>query len=61
VVGDDGNDTVAGGTGNDFLLGGTGADIMISSDDDQVDKVDGGDDFDSCFFSAGDEIANCEG
>jgi hypothetical protein len=34
---------------------------MISSDDDQVDKVDGGDDFDSCFFSAGDEIANCEG
>jgi len=61
VVGDDGNDMVAGDTGHDFLVGGTGDDIMIGSDDDQVDKIDGGDGFNYCFFSPGDEIANCQG
>jgi len=60
VVGDGGNDTVAGGTGNDFLVGGSGDDVMISSDDNEVDKVNGGDDFDDCLFSAGDEVNNCE-
>jgi hypothetical protein len=76
VVGDGGNDTVAGGPdGVDFLVGGSGDDVMISSDDgvgsarednhdprgaNVVDKVNGGDDFDVCFFGAGDEISNCE-
>src|SRR5438128_10103940 len=60
VVGDGGNDTVAGGTRNDFLVGGSGDDVMISSDDNEVDKVNGGDDFDDCLFSAGDEVNNCE-
>ena len=61
VVGDGGNDTVAGGPGGtDFLLGGSGDDVMISADDDVVDKVNAGDDFDVCLFGAGDEIANCE-
>jgi Ca2+-binding RTX toxin-like protein len=60
VVGDVGNDTVAGGGGHDYLVGGLGDDVMISSDDDSVDKVDGGDDMDDCIFSAGDELANCE-
>ena len=60
VVGDGGNDTVAGGTGNDFLVGGSGDDVMISADDSEVDKVNGGDDFDDCLFSAGDELNNCE-
>ena len=60
VVGDGGNDTVSGGTGNDFLVGGSGDDVMISADDNEVDKVNGGDDFDDCLFSAGDEINNCE-
>ena len=75
VVGDGGNDTVAGGPGNDFLVGGSGDDVMISADDgtvidddrdvapgnpNEVDKVNGGDDFDDCLFGAGDEINNCE-
>jgi Ca2+-binding RTX toxin-like protein len=60
VVGDGGNDTVAGGTGNDFLVGGTGDDVMISSDDDSVDKVNAGDDFDVCLFGAGDEHTNSQ-
>ena len=60
LVGDGGNDTVAGGSGPDFLVGGSGDDVMISADDDSVDKVNGGDDFDDCLFSAGDELANCE-
>jgi len=60
VVGDGGNDTVAGGTGHDFLVGGSGDDVMISADDNEVDKVNGGDDFDVCLFSAGDELTNCE-
>jgi len=60
VVGDLGNDTVAGGHNRDFLVGGPGDDVMISSDDDSVDKVDGGEDLDDCLFSAGDELANCE-
>jgi hypothetical protein len=60
LVGDGGDDTVSGGTGNDFLVGGSGDDVMISSDDAEVDKVNGGDDFDDCLFSAGDELNNCE-
>src|SRR5258707_395660 len=60
IVGDGGNDTVSGGEGNDFLVGGSGDDVMISSDDDSVDKVNGGDDFDDCLFGAGDEVNNCE-
>ncbi len=60
LVGDGGNDTVAGGNGPDFLVGGSGDDVMISADDDSVDKVNAGDDFDDCLFSAGDELANCE-
>ena len=60
VVSDLGNDTVAGGHNRDFLVGGPGDDVMISSDDDSVDKVDGGEDLDDCLFSAGDELANCE-
>jgi len=60
LVGDGGNDTVAGGRGEDFLVGGSGDDVMISADDDSIDKVNGGDDFDDCLFSAGDELANCE-
>ena len=49
-----------GGTGHDILIGGSGEDVMISADDDQFDKVDGGDDFDVCLFGGGDELANCE-
>jgi Ca2+-binding RTX toxin-like protein len=60
LVGDGGNDTVAGGTGGDFLVGGSGDDVMISVDDEEVDKVNGGDDFDDCLFGAGDELSNCE-
>ncbi|MDQ1568416.1 MAG: hypothetical protein QOF96_3296, partial [Actinomycetota bacterium] len=45
---------------NDFLVGGSGDDVMISSDDNSVDKVNGGDDFDDCLFGAGDEVNNCE-
>jgi Ca2+-binding RTX toxin-like protein len=60
VVGDAGNDTVMGGGGHDFLVGGTGDDIMVGSDDDRADKIDGADDFDYCFFGAGDEVGNCE-
>ena len=61
VVGDGGNDTIAGGEGApDFLVGGTGDDVMISADDDLIDKVNAGDDFDVCLFGAGDEINNCE-
>ncbi len=60
VVGDGGNDTVAGGNGPDFLVGGSGDDVMIGSDDNTVDKINGGDDFDDCMFSAGDEVTNCE-
>jgi Ca2+-binding RTX toxin-like protein len=71
VVGDGGNDTVAGGLGRDFLSGGSGDDVMVSSDDEprqrkgkqvqeSIDKVNAGDDFDVCLFSAGDELANCE-
>ena len=61
IVGDGGNDTVAGGDdGPDFLVGGSGDDVMISVDDDVVDKVNAGDDFDVCLFGAGDEINNCE-
>jgi len=41
-------------------LGGSGDDVMISSDDGEVDKVNGGDDFDDCLFGAGDEVSNCE-
>ena len=44
----------------DFLVGGSGDDVMISADDDELDKVNAGDDFDVCLFSAGDELANCE-
>jgi len=39
---------------------GSGDDVMISSDDNSVDKVNGGDDFDDCLFGAGDEVNNCE-
>ncbi len=60
VLGDHGHDTVAGGPGHDFLMGGTGDDIMVGSDDDWADKIDAADDFDHCFFGAGDEIVNCE-
>ena len=43
------------------LIDGTNHDdVMISADDEEVDKVNGGDDFDDCLFSAGDEINNCE-
>ena len=31
-----------------------------SSDDAEVDKVNAGSGFDICFFSAGDELSNCE-
>ena len=51
---------MAGGHGQDFLVGGSGDDVMISADDDSLDTVDGGDDFDDCLFSAGDELRNCE-
>jgi Ca2+-binding RTX toxin-like protein len=60
IVGDAGNDTVLGGSGQDFLVGGTGDDVMVGSDDDWADKIDASDDFDHCFFGAGDELANCE-
>lgn len=60
VVGDLGNDTVAGGSGHDFLVGGPGDDVMISADDGSEDKVNAGEDLDSCIFGAGDELSNCE-
>ena len=49
-----------GGSGHDFLVGGIGDDVMVGSDDDWADKIDASDDFDYCFFGAGDELANCE-
>ena len=33
---------------------------MISADDDDLDDVYAGDDFDVCLFGAGDEIRDCE-
>ena len=60
VVGDGGNDTVAGGPDSDMLYGGSGDDVMIGADDNVEDKVEAGDDFDVCLFSAGDELGDCE-
>ena len=60
VVGGPGDDDPEGGPGHDFIVGGEGDDWIKSSDDDEVDKVNAGDGFDICFFSAGDELANCE-
>jgi Ca2+-binding RTX toxin-like protein len=60
VVGGAGDDDPEGGPGHDFIVGGDGDDWIKSSDDDEVDKVNAGDGFDVCFFSAGDEIYNCE-
>jgi Ca2+-binding RTX toxin-like protein len=60
VVGDGGNDTVAGGPGEDLLYGGSGDDVMIGADDQEEDKLEAGDDFDVCLFSAGDEPKGCE-
>ena len=51
---------MSGGDGNDFLSGGLGDDIVISSDDKEIDKLDGGDGFDDCLISAGDELYFCE-
>jgi hypothetical protein len=33
---------------------------MISGDDGDLDRVDGGEDLDSCIFGAGDELVDCE-
>jgi Ca2+-binding RTX toxin-like protein len=60
LVGGSGDDDPEGGPGHDFIVGGEGDDWIKSSDDDEVDKVNAGDGFDICFFSAGDELANCE-
>jgi Ca2+-binding RTX toxin-like protein len=60
LVGGSGDDDPEGGPGHDFIVGGPGDDWIKSSDDDEVDKVNAGDGFDICFFSAGDELANCE-
>jgi Ca2+-binding RTX toxin-like protein len=61
VVGQAGNDTVAGGPGlGDLIAGGPGDDVMISSDDDEVDRVLAGAGFDVCLFSAGDGVISCE-
>ena len=51
---------LAGELGTQGEHAGPGDDWIKSSDDDEVDKVNGGDGFDICFFSAGDELANCE-
>jgi Ca2+-binding RTX toxin-like protein len=60
LVGGAGDDDPEGGPGHDFIVGGDGDDWIKSSDDDEVDKVQAGDGFDICFFSAGDELNNCE-
>jgi len=60
VDGGPGDDDPEGGPGHDYLIGGPGDDWMKSSDDNESDKVDAGDGFDTCFFSAGDELVNCE-
>jgi Ca2+-binding RTX toxin-like protein len=60
LVGGSGDDDPEGGPGRDFIVGGEGDDWIKSSDDDEVDKVNAGDGFDICFFSAGDEVNNCE-
>jgi len=61
VSGGLGNDTVAGGDGYDYLAGGPGDDFLIGNDDSgKPDKLNGGDGADLCYFSAGDELANCE-
>ena len=60
LVGGSGDDDPEGGPGHDFIVGGEGDDWIKSSDDDEVDKVNAGDGFDICFFSAGDELASCE-
>jgi Ca2+-binding RTX toxin-like protein len=60
LVGGSGDDDPEGGPGHDFIVGGEGDDWIKSSDDDEVDKVSAGDGFDICFFSAGDELSNCE-
>ena len=51
---------VSGDTGNDFVSGGPGDDTVISSDDKEIDKLDGGDGFDDCLISGGDELWFCE-
>jgi Ca2+-binding RTX toxin-like protein len=60
LSGDGGNDTVAGGSGKDVLVGGDGDDVIVGSDDDEIDKLDGGNGFDDCVVSTGDEVHNCE-
>ena len=60
VSGDSGSDTVAGGAGKDVLVGGDGDDVIVGSDDDEVDKLDGGNGFDDCVVSTGDNTQNCE-
>jgi Ca2+-binding RTX toxin-like protein len=60
VDGGPGDDDPEGGPGHDVLIGGPGDDWMKSNDDDEADKVYAGDGFDICFFSAGDELVDCE-
>jgi len=42
------------------LVGGDGDDVIVGSDDDEIDKLDGGNGFDDCVVSKGDEVHNCE-
>src|SRR5690349_23479591 len=51
LSGDLGNDTVAGGSGKDNLVGGDGDDVIVGSDDDEPDRLDGGNGFDDCLRS----------
>ncbi len=44
-----------------IVSGARDTDITVSgSDDGDLDRVDGGENFDVCLFGAGDEISNCE-
>jgi len=68
IRGDTGDDSLDGGPGRDTIVATAatthlrrhattsssvrGDDVMISSDDSEVDKVNGGDDFDDCLFGA---------
>jgi hypothetical protein len=60
LYGGPGDDNFDPGPGHDFISAGPGDDWIKANDDDEVDKADGGEGFDVCFFSPGDELANCE-
>jgi len=68
VAGGPGNDYLVGGSGDDVMISADDGTAFDGWDDtevgpgnpNEVDKVNGGDDFDDCLFGGGDEVNNCE-